>query len=297
MSISVFGPAATVSILNRAFNDISPANALFKNQVAQATTKGDFAFAIEFGKGFDSMSNAALSNMVLGNLGLLPNAALETAVTDYFAANSASRGLVVLQLGTILSGLEGAQGELAIYASAAVAWNAEVTTAFTYSDNTANVIDSPKGDNASLASDAAKAASATAHAASVAANATAATAAADLATANAALDTANTAAAATDAAALTAASVAADAAKVTADTALATATTDKATKDAAVVTAQAAFDNNTDPAQYGRTRHCCEHCQECCYRCGNCFDDSDHGSRRRCHDSNYRRRRRYRCYC
>ena len=101
MPAAIFGAQAAVTILNRAFNDVSPANLVYLNQVNEAgtTTASINAFAITFGKSFASLSDAALANKVLSNLGLLPNADLLLGVTDYFAANSASRGLVVLQLG------------------------------------------------------------------------------------------------------------------------------------------------------------------------------------------------------
>ncbi len=47
-------------------------------------------------------------------------------------------GIVALQLGQILSGLENATGDQSIYAAAAVKWNDEVTASHTYSNNPAN---------------------------------------------------------------------------------------------------------------------------------------------------------------
>ena len=102
MSQTVFGAQAVVTMLNRAFNNASPANAVFNNQVATAgtTEASQTAFALQFGNSFAGLSDAALSARVLGNLGVLPNAELEAAVTQYFADNGlANRGLVVLQLG------------------------------------------------------------------------------------------------------------------------------------------------------------------------------------------------------
>ena len=109
MSQTVFGAQAVVTMLNRAFNNGSPGNAVFNNQVATAgTTEASWAaFANQFGNNFAGLTNAQLSTRVLGNLGVLPNAELEAAVTQYFADNGlANRGLVVLQLAQILSTLE-----------------------------------------------------------------------------------------------------------------------------------------------------------------------------------------------
>lgn len=141
MSASVFGAAAAVTMLNRAFNNASPANAVFNNQVATAgtTEASQFAFATTFAQGFASLSNADLASRVMGNLGMLPNDALLAAFTDYLAANGAeSRGVIVLQLSQILSTMENATGDLAIYAPQAVAWNKEVEKSFVYSSTTSN---------------------------------------------------------------------------------------------------------------------------------------------------------------
>lgn len=150
MPQQVFGPEAAVSMLNRALNDQSPSNAVFKNQVASAgTTDASInAFANTFLGGFKTLTDDALSTKVLTNMGLLPNAELQAALRDYFAANgAANRGVVVLQLSNILAGLENATGSLAVYAAAASAWNNEVTGAYEYSVNTANTAPSTTGGN------------------------------------------------------------------------------------------------------------------------------------------------------
>ena len=91
MPQQVFGPEAAVSMLNRALNDQSPSNAVFKNQVASAgTTDASInAFANTFLGGFKTLTDYALSTKVLTNMGLLPNAELQAALRDYFAANGA----------------------------------------------------------------------------------------------------------------------------------------------------------------------------------------------------------------
>lgn len=141
MSQTVFGAEAVVTFLNRAFNNTAPGNLIFQNQVAAAGTSAtsQTAFASQFGQSFSSLTDADLANQVLGNMGVLPNADLVTALTDYFAAvGTDARGIVVLQLGQILANLEGATGDLAIFAAAATAWNNEVTKSFEYSINPAN---------------------------------------------------------------------------------------------------------------------------------------------------------------
>lgn len=145
MTIQVFGPQSTVSMLNRAFNDASPANANFQNQVARVGSIGERAFANEFAASAAGLSDAALASKVLGNMGLLPNADLLAGLTSYLTANASDRGFVVLQLGQILSSLENATGAQAIYNTAAVAWNDEVGSAFTYSSNAANTSVSATG--------------------------------------------------------------------------------------------------------------------------------------------------------
>lgn len=153
MPQQIFGTDAVVTILNRAFNDVSPANATFKNQVATAgtTRTTQEAFAQEFGKGYQNQTVAQLSNLLLKNLGVLPNAALEQALTDYItAAGKNNIGLIALQLGEILSGLENATGDQAAFAAAATAWNAEVTAAYNYSSNPANTTPSGTGTGVNL---------------------------------------------------------------------------------------------------------------------------------------------------
>ncbi|MES2609838.1 MAG: hypothetical protein V4679_06325 [Pseudomonadota bacterium] len=148
MPAQIFGTDAVVTMLNRAFNDISPSNATFKNQVAAAgtTTESQTAFAKTFGAGYAGMTADALSTLLLGNIGVLPNAGLQTALKDYItSAGVANVGIVALQLGQILSGLENATGEQAAFKAAALAWNNEVTAAYNYSSNPANTTPSDQG--------------------------------------------------------------------------------------------------------------------------------------------------------
>lgn len=141
MSQSVFGAAAAVTMLNRALNNSSPAAAVFGNQVATAgsTEATQFAFARQFAASFDSLTDAQFASRVMDNMGMLPNDALLDAFTAYLGANAkVDRGVIVLQLGQILSTMENATGDLAIYAPQAVAWNTEVEKSFVYSSNPSN---------------------------------------------------------------------------------------------------------------------------------------------------------------
>lgn len=147
MPKQIFGIDSVVTSLNRAFNDQSPANAVYNNQVSQATSVGTNAFALSFGAGYTSLTEDALAAKILGNLGVLPNTGLQAAVKDYLVSvGKANVGIVALQLADILSGLENATGDQAAFAPFAVKWNNEVTASYTYSANTANTGPSPIGD-------------------------------------------------------------------------------------------------------------------------------------------------------
>ncbi len=148
MPAQIFGADAAVVTLNRAFNDQSPSNAVFLNQKSAAgTTQQSFeAFALQFGAGFQGKTDAELSKLLMTNLGLLPNADLESALTAYITSvGKVNIGVVALQLGQILSGLEFATGAQAIYNAPAVAWNNEVTASYNYSANPANTSAGPVG--------------------------------------------------------------------------------------------------------------------------------------------------------
>ncbi|MBC7617605.1 MAG: hypothetical protein H7293_01195 [Candidatus Saccharibacteria bacterium] len=141
MPITIAGAQAAVVQLNRAFNDISPYNLVFVNQVNDAGSSAEsvWAFAVKFGSSFRTLSDAALAHKVLTNMGLLPNTELALGLTDYFAANQSARGIVVLQLSQILLDLEFATGSMALYATAALAWNKEIQDAYDYSTNPTSV--------------------------------------------------------------------------------------------------------------------------------------------------------------
>ncbi|GAB3357174.1 MULTISPECIES: Ig-like domain-containing protein [Giesbergeria] len=143
MSQTVFGAAAVVTFLNRAFHNTTPGHLIFQNQVkaAGSTAASQTAFAAQFGASFATLSDAALAHKVLGNMGVLPNADLEAALVERFAAvGTDGRGLLVWQLGQILVGLEGAGGSLAAYAPAAAAWNHAITQSYLYSVDPTNTV-------------------------------------------------------------------------------------------------------------------------------------------------------------
>lgn len=143
MSIQVFGAEAVVSILNRALTNQSPSYAAYQSQLTAATTNST-AFAKAFGDAFDYLSNADFATLVLGNMGVLPNAALVQALTNYLAGPGASnRGLVVVQLGNILANLEGD----ATFGAAAAAWNSEIAVSNAYSSDPAHVVPGLLGAN------------------------------------------------------------------------------------------------------------------------------------------------------
>ena len=151
MAQQVFGPSAVVSVLNRAFTNTSPSNAVFANQVATAgtTEASQLAFAKSFGASFATGKTAAdLSALLMTNMGIT-NAALSAALTDYIAANGTQNvGIIAWQLSSILSNLE-SDGT---YGAAAQAWNAEVTDAYQYSSDAANTTPSSGGTTGNEAS-------------------------------------------------------------------------------------------------------------------------------------------------
>ncbi len=148
MPATIFPVFNVPSLLNRAFHDQSPSNAVFISQLAAAgtTRESSVAFAIRFGADFVGLTEDQLSTLILGNLGLLPNTGLQTAVKDYLVSvGKANVGVVAMQLGEILSGLEYAIGDQAIYNAAALAWNDEVTASYNYSANPNHTGPSPVG--------------------------------------------------------------------------------------------------------------------------------------------------------
>lgn len=151
MPLSISGAPADVTMLNLAFYGRSPSYAAYTNMVAAVNSSGVLPFALGFGTPYPSWSETQLSTQILGNLGLLPNAGLQTALTDYLVSvGKANVGIVALQLGQILSGLENASGDLAIYGAAAARWNLGVATSHAYISNPANALPTTTGPEYSM---------------------------------------------------------------------------------------------------------------------------------------------------
>ena len=141
MPLQVSGVPAGITMLSRAFNDMSHSYAAYTNMVAAASSYGITHFALLYGEGYAGMTETQLSTQLLRNMGLMPNAGLQTVLTEYLVSvGKANVGIVALQLGQILSGLENATGDLAIYGAAAARWNLEVDTSHAYTSNPANAL-------------------------------------------------------------------------------------------------------------------------------------------------------------
>lgn len=137
MPQQIFGAEAVVSMVNRALANTSPANTVFQNQVAAAgtTEASQYAFAAQLGAQYAvGKTPADLSALLLGNMGVA-NEVLQSALTDYIAFHGVQNiGVIALQLGQILAGLEGD----ATFGAAAKSWNQEVTNAYQYSSSPNN---------------------------------------------------------------------------------------------------------------------------------------------------------------
>lgn len=71
---------------------------------------------------------------------------LQGALVSYLdAVGKENVGIVVVQLGHALLGLEHATGDLTVYNAPAAAWSKEIAEAYMYSTNSANGVPSPKG--------------------------------------------------------------------------------------------------------------------------------------------------------
>lgn len=145
MALPIFGAQAAVSMVNRALSNSSPAHNVYLNQVTNAgvTAASEYAFAAQLGASYAvGKTPAELAVMVLENVGITATTInaesyniLLAAGTDYIAFHGTQNiGIIALQFGQIISGLEGD----VTFGNAAKAWNAEVLAAYNYSTNPAN---------------------------------------------------------------------------------------------------------------------------------------------------------------
>lgn len=146
MALSIFGAQAAVSLVNRALSNTSPSNSVYLNQVASAgtTAASEYAFAGKLGANLGNKSAAELTALLFANMGVsnttIPAASftvLQAAVTDYIAFHGTNNiGIIALQLGQLLSNLEGD----VTFGAAAKAWNQEVVGAYEYSINPTHTV-------------------------------------------------------------------------------------------------------------------------------------------------------------
>ncbi|KRC28010.1 hypothetical protein ASE31_14555 [Acidovorax sp. Root217] len=143
-----------VSILNRAFNDQSPSSTIFYQQkmAAGATPQSWEAYAFQFGANYQHLSSGALALKIVTNMGMSYDIGLQGALVSYLdAIGKENVGIVAVQLGHALLGLENATGDMAVYNAPAAAWAKEIAEAYMYSTNSANGVPSPKGAPAGAA--------------------------------------------------------------------------------------------------------------------------------------------------
>jgi len=152
MGLPLLGNSATVLQLSQAFYGVAPSYATYTTNLAYLTANGNTLFGTVLAQQnqFATMTDAQFSAMLITNLGLTAFGTgqtpdLQTALTAYITANevgaanaNAVRGTIALQLASLLTTLEGATGVQAVYAPAAVAFNAQQSNAYVYSTNTAS---------------------------------------------------------------------------------------------------------------------------------------------------------------
>jgi hypothetical protein len=113
----VGGDARTVVAINEAFFGAGPTPSGYAAALGSVTTAGDSQFAVSVGNGFAAVDSGSLSISVLSHLGVAagtlgggdPDAsfeALEAAVSSLFSSYATVRGQIVLNMATLLAGLE-----------------------------------------------------------------------------------------------------------------------------------------------------------------------------------------------
>ena len=137
-----------VTILNRAYNDQSPSSTTFYQQkmAAGSTPQNWLDYAFKFGTGYQSLTSGELALKIATNMGLGSNLGVQGALLSYLdAVGKENVGIVAVQLGHILLGLEHATGDMEVFNAPAAAWAKEVAESYMYSNNSANGSPSPKG--------------------------------------------------------------------------------------------------------------------------------------------------------
>ena len=125
----------------------APSNAMLVSYVNQIGTSDGSTWADAMAADLKAMSNADLAALVLNNISVAPATlnttatfgtgqqaydALKSALTDYFNWTGITRrGTVVLQLATIIAGMEG-ETQFGVYGNAAVAFNKQSTANLNY---------------------------------------------------------------------------------------------------------------------------------------------------------------------
>ncbi|MGE4239256.1 bluetail domain-containing putative surface protein [Ramlibacter sp.] len=140
MPSQIFGAPAAAVQLYMALQGTAPAPAIYANHVNALTFLGPTAFAIS-AAGRLSSGDTGLARLVLGNIGISASTlapadydALEAVLARSFADHPAARGLVILNLVNILSGLEGH----AMYGAVAESFNQKVASAYVQASTTAD---------------------------------------------------------------------------------------------------------------------------------------------------------------
>lgn len=151
-------PTTTVARVYQAVHGKALGNAAFTSAVAQIGSGSGFDWANQQAAAKASLSNAAFATLVLNNMSitsssLLPTAsfgtaqqaydALQKALTDYlavYAANGVDRGTIVVQLSSIIAGLE-VDTTFGVYGAAATAFNRQIAANVAYSSLASNTAD------------------------------------------------------------------------------------------------------------------------------------------------------------
>ncbi|MBC5763163.1 beta strand repeat-containing protein [Ramlibacter albus] len=142
MPATVFGTPAVAVELYMAFYGQAPSNPIYQNYIAVAGASSPLNLALTIGNQFANVSDSLLATNVLTNLVITPSTipaasftALQTALTQAFAAYPTQRGIVVLNAMNLLSQLE----TDATFGTVAQTFNQSVANAYVYASNTANV--------------------------------------------------------------------------------------------------------------------------------------------------------------